>query len=194
MSRMLQPIYSGKVLITNPDRFFAELSGRGANLLAPFIIVMIGAAIPAIAKIICYHPIAVPPVIVVELIAPFIGWILCACAVYAFSIVFGGFGSFKRVLEFTGYGFVPQILSAIFNAVLLHIFLSTHTPPPQFMAYAIAIISLLLVLWGVAIWVFAVKHARNISAQDALFTVVGSMVAGWLLMLAIIGVIADIIN
>ncbi len=60
--------------------------------------------------------------------------------------------------------------------------------------YAVAIIDLLLSFWSVAIWVFAVKHARNISTQDALFTVVGSVVAGLLLVLVIIGVIADIIN
>ncbi|NOQ33858.1 MAG: hypothetical protein GQ567_06690 [Methanosarcinales archaeon] len=28
MLRTLQPRYSGKLLITNPDRFFGELSGR----------------------------------------------------------------------------------------------------------------------------------------------------------------------
>ena len=194
MLRMLQSIYSGKVLITNPDRFFAELSGRESNLLMPFVIVLVSAILPVIAKMICYYSIAVPVAVIVELIAPFIGWILCAGAVYAFSIIFWGVGSFKRVLEFTGYGFVPQILSAIFSAVLLYIFLPTHTPPPQFMVYTITIIVLLLSFWSVAIWVFAVKHARNISTQEALFTVVGGVFTGWLLVLVIIGAIADIIN
>ena len=94
----------------------------------------------------------------------------------------GGFGSFKRVLEFTGYGFIPQILSAIYNAIIMHTLLPLLASLPQFTMYAIAIIGLLIALWGVAIWVFAVKHARNIPAQDALFTVVGSMVAGALLL------------
>ncbi len=51
------------------------------------------------------------------------------------------------------------------------------------MMYAIAIIGLLLSLRSVAIWVFAVKHSRNLSTQDALFTVVGSVVVGGLLLL-----------
>ncbi|MEA1895038.1 MAG: Yip1 family protein [Euryarchaeota archaeon] len=179
---MLQPIYSGKVLIANPDRFFAELSGRESNLLTPFVIVIVSAVIPVIAKMICYSSIAVPVEVIVELIAPFIGWLLCAGAFYAFSIFFRGVGSFKRVLEFTGYGFIPQIPSAILNAILLPILLPLLASLPQFIAYAITIISLLLLFWSVAIWVFAVKHARNIPAQDAFFTVAGSMVAGWLLL------------
>lgn len=60
--------------------------------------------------------------------------------------------------------------------------------------YAIAIIGLLLFLWSVAIWVFAVKHARNLSTQDALFTVVGGVVAGWLLMWGMIYLIASTIH
>jgi len=180
---MLQLIYSGKVLITNPDRFFGELSGSASNLLAPFSIVLIGAAIPAIAKMIFYHSIVLPPVVVAGLIAPFIGWFLCAGAFYAISIFFGGIGSFKRVFEFTGYGFIPKIPSAIFNAVILYILLPTLASSPRFAMYAITIISILLSLWRVAIWVFAVKHARNLSTQDALFTVVGGVVGGWLLLL-----------
>ena len=180
---MLQLIYSGKVLITNPDRFFGELSGSASNLLAPFSIVLIGAAIPAIAKMVCYHSITVPPVVAVGLIAPFIGWFLCAGAFHAISIFFGGIGSFKRVFEFTGYGYILQIPSAIFNAVILYILLPTLASSPRFAMYAIAIISILLSLWSVAIWVFAVKHARNLSTQDALFTVVGGVVGGWLLLL-----------
>ena len=187
MSRVLQSIYSGKVLITNPDQFFAELSGRDASLKTPFAIVIVSAIAPAIANMICYSSIAVPPRTIVGLIAPFIGWFLCVGAFYAISILFRGVGSFKRVLEFTGYGFIPQIPSAILNAILLPL-LSSHS---QFMMYAIAIIGLLFFLWSVAIWVFAVKRARNLSTQDSLFTVVGGAVAGWLLLWGLACIIAD---
>ncbi|MEA1865228.1 MAG: Yip1 family protein [Euryarchaeota archaeon] len=151
--------------------------------MAPFLIVLIGAVIPAIAKMICYSSITVTASIAVELIAPFVAWFLNAGAFYAISIFLGGIGSFKRVFEFTGYGFILQILSAIFNAILLYALLSTHGSPPQFMVYVIDISGLLLLLWSVAIWVFAVKHARNLSTQDALFTIVGSVVVGGLLLL-----------
>ncbi|MEA3282371.1 MAG: Yip1 family protein [Euryarchaeota archaeon] len=190
MSRVPQSIYSGKVLITNPDRFFAELSGRESNLLTPFVIVIVSAVIPVIAKMICYSSIAVPVGVIVELIAPFIGWLLCAGAFYAFSIFFRGVGSFKRVLEFTGYGFIPKIPSAILNAILLSLLASL----PQSIVYAITIISSLLLFWSVGIWVFAVKHARNIPAQDAFFTVAGSMVAGWLLLWGLAWILLGIMH
>ena len=195
MLRMLQPIYSGKMLLTNPDRFFGELSGRGPNLLVPFAIVLIGAVISAISTAMMpYSPGAAAAAVAIRLITPFILWFLFAGAFYALSILHGGVGSFRRVLEFTGYGFVPQIPSAILNAILLPILLPILSLLPNFATYAITITGLLLFLWSVAIWVFAVKHARNLSTQDALFTVVGGVVAGWLLMWGMIYIIADIIS
>jgi hypothetical protein len=139
--------------LTNPDRFFAGISGREPNLLVPFVIVLITAIIPAIAEVICYFHAAAAG-IAVELVAPFIVWFLFAGAFYAISIFFGGVGSFKRVLEFAGYGFIPQIPSAIFNAIIIHALLPTLASLPQFPTYEIAIIGLLLFLWSVAIWVF----------------------------------------
>ncbi|HDN65873.1 MAG TPA: YIP1 family protein [Methanosarcinales archaeon] len=193
MSRVLQSIYSGKVLITNPDWFFAELSERDSNLLAPFVIVLITAVIPAIADLLYYfHTTAAAPVM--GLVAPFIWWFLCTGAFYALSALIGGVGSFKRVLEFTGYGFVPHILSAIFNTVIIYTLLPLLASLPQFIIYVIAIISLLLFLWSVAIWVFAVKHSRNLSTQDALFMVASSVIAGLLICFVLICVIADIIH
>ena len=155
---------------------------------------LITAIIPAIADMIYYSSDTAAAELVIGLVAPFIRWFLCAGAFYGLSIFSEGVGSFKRVLEFIGYGFIPQILSTIFNTVIIYTLLPTLTALPQFTMYAVAIIGLLLSFWSVAIWVFAVKHARNISTQDALFTVVGSVVAGLLLVLVIIGVIADIIN
>jgi len=181
-------------VLTNPDRFFAELSGRKSNLLTPFVIVIVSAIIPVIAKMICYYSIAVPTMTIVELVAPPIMWFLFAGASYALSIFFRGVGSFKRVLEFTGYSFVPQILYVIFSAILLGIFLSPHTPRPQFMVYAIAIINLIIVLWSVAIWLFAVKHARNLSTQGALFAVIGGVVSGFLLLWGLACTISGIMN
>jgi len=191
----LQPVYSGKLLITNPDRFFGELSGRASNPLAPFVIVLITATISAVSTAMMpYSSGAAVEEVAIRLITPFIWWFLCAGAVYAFSIFFRGVGSFKRVLEFTGYGFIPQIPSAIFNALIMHALLPLLASLPPFTTYVIAIIGLLLLLWGAAIWIFAVKHARNISTRDALFAVIGGVVAGVLLMLVIIGVIASTIH
>ena len=195
MLRMLQSIYSGKVLITNPNRFFGELSGRDPNLLAPFLIVLITATISAVSTAMMpYSSGAAAAEVAIRLSTPFIWWFLCAGAFYALSVFFRGVGSFKRVLEFTGYGFIPQIPSAIFNALIINTLLPLLASLPQFTTYAIAIIGLLLFLWSVAIWVFAVKHARSLSTQDALFVVVCSVVVGLLLWWVIIGAMASIMN
>ena len=109
MSWMLPPRYSGKPLITNPDRFFAELSGRESNLLMPFLLVLIGAVISAISaamKFYCYG--AASTGITVGLVAPFICWFMFAGIFYAIAIFSGEVGSFKRVSE-SGYGFIPKI-------------------------------------------------------------------------------------
>ncbi|KAF5410212.1 MAG: hypothetical protein C5S47_07385 [Candidatus Methanogasteraceae archaeon] len=162
----------------------------------PFIIVVIGAGISAISAVMgfyCYG--AKSAEIVRGVIAPFIWWFLCAGAFYAISIFSGGVGSFKRVLEFTGYGVIPQIPSAILNALLLPALLPLlASDPSQFTMYVIAIISPLFSLCSVAIWVFAVKHSRNMSTNDAPATVVGSVVAGWLLMWGMMGIMADMVN
>jgi len=78
--------------------------------------------------------------------------------------------------------------------MLLPILLPPLASLPQFTMYAIAIINLLIVLWGVAIWIFAVKHARNIPMRDALSTVAGSIVVGWLLIWGLAYTLSDIVN
>ena len=130
MVRMLQPVYSGKVLIKNPDRFFAELSGRGANLLVPFAIVLIGATISASsAAIMSYRFGAASTGIAVGLVAPFIWWFLFAGAFYALSIFSGGVGSFRRVLEFTGYGFAYSFRDSLMPYSCLYSCRSSHRIP-----------------------------------------------------------------
>lgn len=130
MLRMLQSIYFGKLLITNPDRFFAELSGRNPNLLAPFIIVLIGAAISASsAAMMSYRFGAASTGIAVGLVAPFIWWFLFAGAFYALSIFSGGVGSFRRVLEFTGYGFAYSFRDSLMPYSCLYSCRSSHRIP-----------------------------------------------------------------
>ncbi|KAF5410209.1 MAG: hypothetical protein C5S47_07370 [Candidatus Methanogasteraceae archaeon] len=128
-------------VLTNPDRFFAELSVRDVNLLMPTGIVLIVATITAISLAMMFSATAPPlpeeaaaisgmsdmfPVIYVitGLLMPFTMWYLYTGVFYVISIFFGGEGSFKRCLEFVGYGFIPMIVSSLIG---LAIFL---TMPP----------------------------------------------------------------
>ncbi len=97
---------------------------------------------------------------------------------YAASIFVGGVGSFRRVLEFVGYGFIPLIASAVVVAVTMNWLLPTMSQPIVY--DAVNITNLLLAIWGMGMWTFAVKHARNLSTSNALATVVGGVVVGYM--------------
>ncbi len=114
-------------------------------------------------------------------------WVVFAAILFGISYLFKGEGKFKRTLEFVGYGYIPMIFSGIIGAVLLYNFVSTaHIPvvtdptmiedaleplmknPMRQLSYAIGI---LFMLWSANIWVFGLKHARNLSTKNALITV-----------------------
>jgi len=113
-------------VLTNPDGFFSELSARDTNLTTPFIIVLVAAIIAAISAAMMMDMItpALPeeaaPLasiiatisVVMGLLVMFILWLLYAGAFYVISMFFSGEGTFKRCFEFTGYGFIPMIVSA----------------------------------------------------------------------------------
>ena len=114
-------------------------------------------------------------------------WVVFAAIFFGISCIFKGEGKFKRTLEFVGYGYIPMIFSGIIGAVLLYNFVSTaHIPvvtdptmiedaleplmknPMRQLSYAIGI---LFMLWSANIWVFGLKHARNLSTKNAVITV-----------------------
>jgi len=114
-------------------------------------------------------------------------WVVFAAILFGISCIFNGKGKFKRTLEFVGYGYIPMIFSGIIGAVLLYNFVSTaHIPvvadptmiedtleplmknPMRLLSYAIGI---LFMLWSANIWVFGLKHARNLSMKNAVITV-----------------------
>ncbi|HDJ37746.1 MAG TPA: YIP1 family protein, partial [Methanosarcinales archaeon] len=112
------------------------------------------------------------------LIMQFIGWLLYAGVFYAISMLFKGTGSFKRVFEFVGYGFIPMIIATVIGvaatlAVLPTIEFSPGTPHMHPLTLAATIIQILLLLWSANIWIFGIKHARNPSTKYAIITVLG---------------------
>ncbi|KAF5417747.1 MAG: hypothetical protein C5S49_02865 [Candidatus Methanogaster sp.] len=177
-------------VLANPDRFFAELSGRGVNLLTPFAIVLVAAIVATISNVMMsgvmepsfprgagasiYLPAMIR--VVRGFIAPFGSWLLCSGVFYTISRLFGGTGSFERVFEFVGYGFIPHIIGSVVglavimvvspNELLFEGFQQIH---PLILIFSI--IQFLLVLWSVVIWILAVKHARNLGTGHAITTV-----------------------
>ena len=187
-------------VLTDPDRFFGELSEKGTNLTVPAGIVLISALIDAVLLVMVIGTIMrrfpgdlvqsgtdTAATIVVELISGFAFWFIVAAVFYAISVLFKGNGSFKRCLEFTGYGFIPAIAASVIGLVVIMVVfltiefpvespeLMTQTLMPQLeqnpLMKTLPIITNLLGLWGAYIWIFGIKHARNISTRDALITV-----------------------
>ena len=143
-------------VLTNPDRFFAELSARDMNMTIPLLIVLIAANITT------------PGIVAISgLLTLFTLWLLCTGVFYVISIFFGGEGSFKRCLEFVGYGFIPIFVLLWIRSVVIFLTL----PPTIDFSSVYTIIGILLLLWSANIWIFGIKHARNLSARNALITV-----------------------
>ncbi len=184
-------------VLTNPDQFFAELSAKDTKLMTPFAIVLVVAIIAAISAAIMMDVItpALPKEtaaftgmiatisVIMAFIVMFVLWLLYAGVFYVISIFLSGEGTFKRCLEFTGYGFIPTIVSAAIGLVVSSIVYPTidfSVENPELLKQALmqdplmqasAVIGIFLTLWSANIWIFGIKHARNLSARDALITV-----------------------
>ena len=117
------------------------------------------------------------------IIVVFIMWAIYSGIFYLLSMIFGGQGNFKRVLEFVAYGFLPSILGSVISLVLTskayssfdfsitdpELLQKTMLSDPYIMASSV--IGILLTLWSANIWVFAMIHARNLTVKNALITV-----------------------
>ena len=184
-------------VLTNPDGFFSELSAKDTKLVTPFAIVLVAAIIAAISAVTMMNVItpALPEEtvpfagmiatisVVMALIVMFILWLLYAGAFYVISIFFSGEGTFKRCLEFTGYGFIPTIVSAAIGlavGIIVYPTIDFSVENPELLKQALmqdplmqasAVIGIFLTLWSANIWIFGIKHARNLSTRDALITV-----------------------
>lgn len=125
-----------------------------------------------------------------------ISWIVFAAILFGISSIFKGEGKFKRTLEFVGYGYIPMIIGGLISAVLVYNFISTVQIPvvtdPREVGEALeplmkspmmrlsSLIGILFTLWSANIWVFGLKHARNLSTGNAVITV-GIPVAAYVL-------------
>jgi hypothetical protein len=194
-------------VLTNPNGFFEARMKEGESLKVPVLIVLISGLISGIAAFLItgitlemlsetLPPEAQSIAMTVGGISAFIGalvfsliiWLVFAAIFFGISMVFKGEGSFKRTLEFVGYGYIPMVLSGIISTVLMYNFISTaqlpHITDPAEIAEIItqwmttnpmvrlsSIVGILFMLWSANIWIFGLKHARNLSTKNALITV-----------------------
>ncbi|HUW85427.1 MAG TPA: Yip1 family protein [Methanoregula sp.] len=126
------------------------------------------------------------------LLGIFIFWMIWAGVFYLVSLVFKGNGTFKRTLEFVGYGYLPQIFGAILTLIVAMQYIPRvivpqiatnaaedpqliqeavnalmHDPAMMEMTQITSIISIVFLLWSANIWIFGLQHARKLSVRDA---------------------------
>ena len=132
----------------------------------------------------------------IGIISSFIGmfavWLIIAVIMQGISSFFGGSGNFRRTFEFVGYGFLPSLVGAIVTIPISYYYISQAQLPkisvtqlvqdpniaetlmskliPNTIIYSNLLINLVLTVWSLTIWTFAIKHAREIELRRAFIT------------------------
>ena len=177
-----------KILLFNPDLFFSEKLKNEVDLKYPALIVLVTSIILILTTSLTSNGRSLFYVVGSGIVNAYLGWVFITLIFYLISLVFKSSGSFKRTLEFVGYGFVPLIFGHVINLIVRFILrnsydishnesttlfknyleLLTHNPLLQMAT----IIGFLFGLWSFYINVYAVMHARNLSKRNAFLTVV----------------------
>ncbi|MBN1194046.1 MAG: YIP1 family protein [Methanomicrobiaceae archaeon] len=191
-----------KDLIFNPQAFFAGKMAEEENLRVPVLILLVVALISgtaaaivsgATAQMLPAEAASISPILPVigfvgGIFSVFLIWWLVPAVVFMIlSLAFKGTGSFKRILEFVGYGALPQIISGIISLAVIYSYFSslslTPVSDPALLAEQITALmkapilqvaqltGILFMFWSASIWIFGMKEARHLSTRDAAITV-----------------------
>lgn len=203
-------------ILFRPDAFFGMLSGGKESLKIPALIVLAGSIVAAAygymiggltAKMMAPAMPGIETIITISttagaFIGMFLFWVLWAAVIYVISLAFKGQGSFVRVLQVVGYGYLPQVFGSLITLVAAMEYVPKITVPalssatlqdPAAMQDAIkafmhnpamleltqitTLISIVFLLWSANIWIFGMKHARQLPMRDAAICVAIPVVA-----------------
>jgi hypothetical protein len=196
-------------VLISPDAFFRDAMDEQENFTVPVLIVlavgiisaaygyliggltsqMMSAIMPGMESIILIMT------VIGAIVGTFVFWVVWAAVMYGFSAVFKGEGSFKRVLEFTGYGYLPQIAGSVITLVAAFEYLpKIHVPqistagvPAEELGQVVqnavmtmmkdpamveltqitVLVTIVFLLWSANIWIFGIRNGRKLSPRDA---------------------------
>ena len=122
----------------------------------------------------------------------FVFWGIWTGVFYLISSILKGKGTFKRSLEFIGYGYLPQIFGGLLTIIVAILYIPKvvvpeipagavqdpqliqeaikslmHDPAMMEMTQIISVISIVFLLWSANIWIFGMKNARQLSERDS---------------------------
>lgn len=178
----------------DPDTFFDRLSNEEVSLRGPAIVVLLNAAVAMAPTYLLMEEIlsALPPRassfatvgMAIGAVSAFVGvfalWIIGSAVLHGTSSLLGGEGSFRRTVQFVGYGFLPSLIGAVVGAVVLVQVLPTiqfDLSDPAAMQRAMQgntalaasnVVNGLFYLWSANIWVFGMTHFRGLSLKQSL--------------------------
>lgn len=193
-------------LLIRPGAFFQNVMNEKESLKFPALIILAGGIVGAMYGYLIggltgqllngimpgMGTIITLTTVLGALIGTFIFWVIWTGVMYAFSYVFKGEGTFRRTLEFTGYGYLPQVFGTLITFVIaLDYIPRIHVPQlsaaaaqnPELITAAVkalmqdpvmmelsqitTIISMIFLLWSANIWIFGMQTSRKLSARDA---------------------------
>jgi len=162
------------------------VSAVNANLIGGLTGKMMAGLIPGMESIISIS------IILGALLGIFVFWGIWTGVFYLISSLFKGQGTFKRSLEFIGYGYLPQIFGALLTVIVAIQYIPRviipeittaaaqdpqvimdatktlmHDPAMMEMTQIISIISIVFLLWSANIWIFGMRNARQLSDRDS---------------------------
>lgn len=191
-------------ILTCPGAFFHTMLTRNEDLRMPALIVFAGGILSAFTAIqVAQLSTRMMPefgsfVLIATAVGTIIGafflWLVWSGLLYGISCAFAGDGSFKRTLEFTGYGFVPQVIGSVITlgATLWYLpglsaaagspahlsqgftgvqaAINTLMQNPVMIQYleVTSILTIVFFLWSASLWITGIQHARRLSPQDAI--------------------------
>ncbi|MDP2216751.1 MAG: YIP1 family protein [Methanolobus sp.] len=181
-------------VLTDPNGFFKRKNNEEIEFKTPLLIILLMAAVGAITAVIvmqnvigglpeeaaAFAGIGTVLAVVGAVIGTFVMWAVYSAIFYVISMLFNGEGSFKRVMEFVSYGFIPSIISSIISAIFTSRAYSNIDFTDPMIADTLlsdptlriaGIVGIIFMLWSANIWIFALVHSRNLSVKNAAITV-----------------------
>jgi hypothetical protein len=214
-------------ILLRPDAFFSKLAPDNESLKIPALIILAGGIVAAIrgflmgglsAKMMAGVMPGMDIILYLittagALMGIFIFWIIAAGIFYLLSFLFKGQGSFNRVLEIAGYGYLPQIAGLILSLAAAIVYIPkitvpvltkaaltdpamteqvtralTQDPAMMELTQITTLVSIVFMLWSAHIWIYGMIHSRGLSPRDAAICVGGPVVLYVLYMTYTLGV------
>lgn len=193
-------------ILVRPDAFFSKTIAEKESLKIPALIILSAGIVAAItgylmgglsAKMMAGVMPGLEVVITLSAMAgafigTFVVWLVASGIFYLISSLLKGQGSFKKVLEVVGYGYLPQIAGSILTLIAAVLYIPRitvptlskaaledpamieqvtkafmHDPAMMELTQITTLVSIVFMLWSAHIWIFGLKHARGLSMRNA---------------------------